>query len=50
MTKTGMVEIPKTEYDKLKELSALKALDVKLVSKVLKALKNYKQGKFKEWA
>lgn len=44
-----MVQIPKSEYSKLKELRELERLDVGLIKKVIKALKNFKQGRFREW-
>lgn len=46
---TEMIQIPKAEYEKLKELAELEELDVELVKKFVKALKNFKEGKFKEW-
>lgn len=44
-----MIQIPRKEYDKLKELEALKDLDAIFIKKVLIALKNFEAGKFKEW-
>ncbi len=46
---TGMIEIPKAEYEKLKELEGLEELDLVLLKKIIKSLKNFKEGKFKEW-
>ncbi|MBI1973693.1 hypothetical protein HYS54_02670 [Candidatus Micrarchaeota archaeon] len=49
MARMEMIQVPKAEYEKLKQLSELEELDAELVKKVLKALNNFKQGKFKEW-
>lgn len=49
MKQSEMIEIPKTEYEKLKGLAELEEIDIELFGKVVKALKNFKEGKFKEW-
>ena len=49
MKQTETVEIPRAEYEKLKELEELEGLDVELVKKIIKALRNFKEGKFREW-
>ncbi len=49
MVKTEMIEIPKSEYERLRQLEDLEELDIELVKKFIKALKNFKEGKLKEW-
>ena len=46
---TDTVEIPRAEYEKLKALEDLEELDLVLLKKIIKALRNFKDGKFREW-
>ena len=47
--KQDTIQISKKEYEELKALESLKELDADLIKKLLKALKNFEEGKFKEW-
>ena len=47
--KQDTIQISKKEYKELKALESLKELDADLIKKLLKALKNFEEGKFKEW-
>ena len=47
--KQDTIQISKKEYKELKALESLKEFDADLIKKTLKALKNFEEGKFKEW-
>ena len=47
--KQDTIQISKKEYEELKALESLKEFDADLIKKTLKALKNFEEGKFKEW-